>query len=312
MASVEQKYEGLSHLTKWVVIVCALLAFAGNSVLCRLALGNHAIDAMSFTAIRLTAGVVVMLLIVCGHHQWRYVKHDQQLQRFKQQDKNSTLALIKSGWLAPLMLFMYALCFSLAYVTLDTGIGALILFASVQLTMIVVGVLSGQRISGTEIIGMLLAFLGFVYLLLPSLSTPSFFGFVLMAGAGVAWGVYTLQGRASSQPILDTAFNFTKTLPFVLAIVLINIEQVTMSTDGLWLAVISGAITSGIGYTLWYVVLPHLSITQAAVLQLLVPIIAALGGVVFADESITKRLLMAALLVLGGILLVIFSRRSKN
>ncbi len=288
-------------LKLWLLVSLSLFAFAGNSVLCRLALGNQTIDAMSFTAIRLASGIFMMLLIVW----FQYVRNNEH-------NKNSLSLYTKGNWLAAIALFIYALCFSLAYITLDTGIGALILFASVQLSMILIGVFSGNKVSIREIVGILMAFVGFVYLLFPSLSTPSLYGFILMTISGIAWGVYTLQGRGSINPIQDTAINFFKTLPFILLILIININSSQLTNYGVWLAICSGVITSAIGYTIWYVVLPTLRITQAAVLQLLVPIFAAIGGIIFAGEQISGRLIIAAVLVLGGILQVVFSRKTEK
>lgn len=289
------------NLKRWLWVALSLFAFAGNSVLCRLALGNKAIDATSFTAIRLISGVIIMLLIVFLQNKYN-----------RQHKHNSLLRSKKGSWIASTMLFLYALCFSLAYITLDTGIGALILFASVQLSMIVVGICFGNKVSNKEIMGIITAFAGFIYLLLPSLSSPSLYGFILMTISGIAWGVYTLNGRGSVSPIDDTAINFFKTLPFVLLIMLININHSQLTSYGVSLAVCSGAVTSAMGYTIWYLVLPTLKITQAAVLQLLVPIIAAVGGIVFAGENVTERLLIASVLVLGGILLVVFSRNVET
>ncbi len=267
----------------------ALIAFAANSVLCRLALGNEAIDAASFTVIRLLSGAIVLFLII----------------RFTQ--KNTELST-NGSWIASLMLFLYAITFSYAYISLDTGTGALILFGSVQITMILLSLISGTRLHYTEWAGVIIAFTGFVYLILPGVTTPSTVGFLLMAAAGIAWGIYTLKGRGSQNPLMDTAYNFLRTIPLVILLTIITISHANYSSEGVLLALLSGGITSGIGYTIWYIALGGLSATQAAVLQLLVPVIAALGGVLFVSETITVRLTISAAMVIGGILMVVLGK----
>jgi Predicted permease, DMT superfamily len=269
----------------------ALVAFAANSVLCRLALGEGAIDASSFTTIRLLSGALALFVIIS-------IANDR-----RSQDITS-----KGSWLASLMLFIYAATFSYAYLSLDTGTGALILFGSVQITMILLTVIGGTRIEVAEWAGLCIAFAGFIYLILPGVSAPSMRGFILMTLAGVAWGSYTLLGQRSENPLLDTSYNFFRTVPLVVLLTLLTLKQASLSTEGIVLALTSGVITSGIGYTIWYIVLRNLSSTQAAVLQLSVPVIAAGGGVLFVFEAITPRLLIASILVLGGILMVIMGK----
>lgn len=282
-----------SPRTTLIWTLLALLAFAGNSVLCRLALGEQAIDAAGFTSIRLLSGILTLLLIL-----------------MVTQRTPATTPTSRGSWLAAMMLLLYAVTFSYAYLTLDTGIGALILFGAVQITMILISVIQGQRLHSTEWLGVAIAFAGFVWLVLPTLSTPSLSGFVLMSLSGIAWGIYTLKGRGSENPLGDTAFNFLRTLPAALILLAVMLWQAhEVSPQGILLAVLSGSLASGIGYTLWYAALKGLSGTQAAVLQLSVPIIAAAGGVIFAGEIIDTRLVTSALLVLGGILLVILGKR---
>ncbi len=286
----------------WTLL--ALLAFAGNSILCRLALGEEAIDAAGFTSLRLLSGIITLLVILAVSRP------------------NKTAARNGRGsWSASLMLLLYAVTFSYAYLTLDTGIGALILFGAVQITMILISVIQGQRLHSSEWLGVLIAFSGFVWLVLPTLTTPSLSGFLLMSLSGIAWGIYTLKGRGSEHPLGDTAFNFLRTLPAALILLALMFWQSDLfnpetgnniSTAGILLAILSGSLASGIGYTLWYIALKGLSGTQAAVVQLSVPIIAAAGGVVFAGENIDIRLITSALLVLGGILLVILGKRYFN
>jgi len=277
----------------------ALIAFAGNSVLCRLALGQGLIDASSFTSIRLLSGIVSLLVISLILVKGNVVS---VVQEFKKQNSLKT-------WLASLMLFVYAVTFSYGYISLDTGTGALILFGLVQLTMIIVGALYGNKLHFAEWLGIALAFVGVIYLVLPSLSTPSLLGFILMALSGIAWAIYTLLGRGSKQPIIDTTANFLRTIPFVLVLILLTFEYSKITDWGMIYAILSGAVTSAIGYALWYLVLKDISVTQAAVVQLLVPILAAVGGVLFVSEPISIRLVISSLLVLGGILIVIMGRR---
>ena len=267
----------------------ALIAFAANSVLCRLALGNEAIDASSFTVIRLLSGTIVLLIIIATS---RNIKGSSE----------------KGSWTASFMLFLYAITFSYAYISLDTGTGALILFGSVQITMILLSLISGTRLHYIEWAGVTIAFTGFVYLIMPGITAPSAVGFLLMTVAGIAWGIYTLKGHGSKNPLMDTAYNFLRTTPLVILLAITTIANVNYSSEGIFLASLSGGITSGIGYTIWYIALGGLSSTQAAVLQLSVPVIAALGGVIFVSEAITSRLTLSATMVLGGILMVILGR----
>ena len=268
----------------------ALIAFAANSVLCRMALGEETIDASSFTSLRLLSGVIVLILILS----------------FK---KNKTLPKTKGSWYAGFMLFLYAITFSFAYNSLETGTGALILFGAVQITIILMSLLSGNKLHITEWLGVGIAFIGFVYLILPGVDTPSTRGFLLMTTSGIAWGIYTLKGRNSENPLADTTYNFIRTLPFIGAFLLITVKNATYSSEGIWLAIISGGITSGIGYTIWYTALRGLTNTQSAVVQLLVPVIAAFGGVLFIAEKFTFRLTISSLLILGGILFVVLGKK---
>ena len=274
------------------IILCttlALIAFAGNSVLCRMALGENAIDAASFTTIRLLSGVIVLAIIL------KLVKTKSAISS-------------KGSWKASFFLFLYAVAFSFAYISLETGIGALILFGSVQITMILIGLLSGNKLHYIEWGGMLVAFSGFVYLVMPGLAMPSLVGFILMSVAGIAWGFYTLAGKGSKDPLSDTTYNFLRTLPFIIILAAVSFQYASLSEKGIFLAVLSGGITSGVGYTIWYIALGGLSSIQAAVVQLLVPVIAAAGGVLFSDEIISFRLMLSAVMVLGGILMVILGK----
>lgn len=292
----------------------ALVAFAGNSVLCRLALGDEAADASSFTTIRLVSGAVV-LYVLFQFSQISYFNTGSTKSRGENTVNPNVSEPKKSAngsWLAASLLFIYAGGFSYAYLSLDTGMGALILFASVQITMILAGLVTGNRLKVLEWVGVLISIGGFAYLMLPGAGSPSFVGFVLMSCAGIAWGFYSLLGRGSLNPLADTALNFIRTLPLVAVMALFTLEDMQMSEKGVWLAMLSGAVTSGIGYTIWYMALRGLAAVQAAVLQLSVPVLATLGGVIFANEHLTLRLLLASLFILGGILLVILAKQAPS
>ena len=269
----------------------ALIAFAANSVLCRMALGAEAIDASGFTIVRLAAGALTLFLIL-------------QFQRGGTQNSSS-----KGSWWGAAMLFLYAITFSFAYIRLETGTGALILFGWTQITIILVSLLSGNRLHPTEWVGVVGSFFGFVYLVLPNIASPSLPGLILMTLAGVAWGLYTLNGRGSEYPLQDTGYNFIRTLPMILVVGLLSLQLLNFTPQGILLSCLSGSIASGIGYTIWYTALRGLSPTQAGVVQLFVPVIAALGGIVFISELITFRLVIASILILGGILTVVLGRK---
>lgn len=277
------------------LVLLSLLAFAANSVLCRLALGEGVIDAAGFTLVRLFSGAVLLLLFIL-------------LKTSASPDKK----LEKSGsWKGSIYLAVYAVTFSFAYVSVDTATGALILFAAVQLSMLCVGIFQGNRLSGKDCMGVVLAFSGLVYLLLPSIKSPSLQGSMLMLLSGTAWGLYSLNGRSSNDPLMDTAGNFVRTTPLLIILAIVFWPQLNLSKYGVALAVASGAVASALGYTLWYWVLPALQSIHAAVLQLLVPLIAAAGGVFFVGESLSLRLMLASVLTLGGILLVIIKPSTK-
>lgn len=267
----------------------AMLCFAGNSLLCRLALRGGAIDAPSFTAVRLGSAALVMGVLARLGGQGR--PHG-------------------GSWTSAVVLFGYAIAFSLAYVQIGAGLGALLLFGSVQITMIVWGLVKGERPGPGEWSGLALALVGLLLLTNPSVSGSPLGGMVLMLLAGVGWGVYSLRGRRAADPLQTTASNFARTVPPLLLLVAISfvVERPHLSTTGVAAGVASGAVTSGIGYVIWYRALSRLSALQAATVQLTVPVIAALGGVAFLGERITLRLLGAGALVLGGIAVVIFTR----
>jgi len=266
----------------------AMLAFAGNSLLCRAALQQGAIDAASFTAIRLVAGAVVLWLLV-------------RCRAGKTQGPGS--------WTSALALFGYAAAFSFAYISLDTGVGALLLFGAVQATMIGYGLFQGERFSVAQWLGLVLALSGLAGLMLPGASAPPWSGALLMLLAGVAWGVYSLRGRGAGDPTRVTAGNFLRAAPMALGLALFFLSQQALSSAGVLYAIASGALASGMGYAVWYAVLPRLRASSAATIQLSVPVLAALGGVMLLGEALTLRLLLASVAILGGIALVILQKK---
>jgi drug/metabolite transporter (DMT)-like permease len=270
----------------------AMLAFAGNSILCRMALADTTIDPASFTALRLASGAAMLLLVLSLSHRRKGTKGH-------------------GSWLSALMLFVYAICFSYAYVTLSAGAGALILFGFVQATMIAWSFWSGDRPGGLEWLGWALAVAGLVWLVMPGVEAPPVTGAVLMAASGAAWGIYTLRGRAETDPLAATASNFARSLVFAAVVALIVIGNADISGRGVLLAVLSGAVTSGIGYVIWYAALDELTAMQAALVQLSVPAIAAGGGVLLLAEPLTLRLLLCTALVLGGISLALSRKTAR-
>jgi len=264
----------------------AMIAFAGNSLLCRAALKHTSIDPASFTTIRLLSGIVILGLIV-------------------QIRKNRPGG---GSWLSGLALFTYAAGFSYAYVSLPAATGALLLFGAVQATMIGYGIWAGERLRRGQLIGLALAIGGLVGLLLPGLSTPPLHGSILMLGAGVAWGIYSLRGKGAKDPIAATAGNFLRAIPFALIVSLFMIKRNSLDGMGICYAIASGALASGVGYAIWYTALPALKATKAATVQLSVPVITALGGITLLGEPITLRIMMASAAILGGIALVIAER----
>ncbi|MBX3119941.1 MAG: DMT family transporter [Fimbriimonadaceae bacterium] len=272
-----------------ILTLLTLIAFAANSVLCRLALASSSIDPASFTSLRLASGALTLWLIVIVPKGVRPMK-------------------IGGDWLSGAMLFLYAVAFSFAYVSLTAGTGALILFISVQITMIGVGIVQGNKPKLVEWVGLIIALCGIVYLVMPGLKAPSPVGAALMAMAGIAWGAYSLRGRGVKEPGLVTAGNFIRSTPIIAVVWCIAFFQLHLSTNGIILAIISGALTSGIGYILWYSVLPNLTPTRAAVVQLCVPVLAAVAGVVALHEEATMRLAISSVLTLGGVGLAVLSR----
>ncbi len=260
-----------------------MVAFAANSIFCRLALFDSANSPVSFTLLRLLSGAILLLFFF-----------------FKVRSSESKKPNAKNS-LAAITLFAYALFFSLAYVQLNTGTGALILFASVQLTMMVASFVQGDTMNKRETIGIILALSGFIYLLLPGITMPPIVGAAFMCLSGVSWGIYSLLGQGSKNSVFATARNFLFTLPLIILLALVHNFQLTHA--GIIWAILSGGITSGLGYVLWYTVLKDLKTSTAAIVQLSVPVIAAFGGVIFLSEVIHHRLVIAGCLIFSGIYL---------
>lgn len=266
----------------------ALVAFAGNSILCRMALGGRLMDPAGFTAVRLASGAVTLWLLLAG--------------------RDGGAPRLQGHWASAAALFTYAAAFSLAYLSLSAGTGALILFGAVQVTMLLAGLRAGERPRPAEWVGLALAVAGLIVLVRPGLSAPAPAGAALMTAAGIAWGVYSLRGRGSREPLRNTAGNFMMAAPVALLLVPVAGGVGAWTATGVALAVTSGALASGVGYAIWYAALPALTATRAALVQLLVPVLAAAGGVALLSEAIPLRLPVAAAMVLGGVALAVTAR----
>lgn len=273
----------------------AMLAFASNSLLCRLALRHTAIDAASFTSVRLASGALVLLLLVV----WR------------DRGRVGAAPWAAGEWSSALALFVYAAGFSFAYRSLTAATGALLLFGVVQTVMIGWGLWRGERLRLMQWLGLAAASGGLLVLLLPGLTTPSLASGGLMAAAGAAWAVYSLRGRKAGDAIAVTAGNFIRAVPLTLALSVGLSSQARWDGTGLILALASGALASGLGYAVWYTALRGLSATQAAVSQLCVPALTAAAGVLLLDEVLTAGLVVASVAVLGGVALVIVGRGNR-
>ncbi|MYM64108.1 DMT family transporter [Pseudomaricurvus sp. HS19] len=271
-----------------LLIALAMLAFAGNSLLCRAALAGTTIDPAAFTALRLFSGALTLWLLVLMHQrQWRP----------------------GGNYRSALALFAYAAAFSFAYTHLSAATGALLLFGAVQTTMIGFALWQGARFNGLQTLGVGCALAGLVGLLLPGLSAPPLLQGLLMVSAGVAWGIYSLRGRGATNATGDTAGNFVRALPMALLLCLLWRDQLQWDLPGAGYAIASGALASGLGYAIWYAVLPSLQAATAATLQLSVPVITAVLGVLLLDEPLSLRLLLASIAILGGVALFIWQGR---
>lgn len=283
--------------------VIALIAFAANSLFCRMALAEGYIDAWNFTIIRLISAAACLGIIIAVHTQ--YLKLNRSLDGATVKEKGS--------WLSSTSLVIYALCFSIAYVELDTGTGALILFSAVQLTMIGWGIYKKEQLSALQWLAFIVAVAGFIYLMLPSAAMPSLSAATLMAISGSAWGVYSIRGKSCVSPLRATGFNFIRSLVAVPILLLVAMSRlIEISMQGILLACASGAIASGVGYSIWYMAMPLLKNTQAAIVQLCVPVLAAVLGVVFLSEQLTLEFVIASSVILGAVLVFILNKKTSK
>jgi drug/metabolite transporter (DMT)-like permease len=275
----------------FTLTLLAMIAFASNSLLCRAALKHTSIGAATFTFVRIFSGAAVL---------WVLIK------------MRKVTAKESGNWWSGLALFVYAAAFSFAYVDLAAGAGALLLFGAVQATMILWGFGKGERLDAIQTVGLLLAAAGLVVLLFPGLAAPPIGGSILMLAAGLAWGIYSLRGKSSRDAIAATAGNFLRAVPFAALVSVLMLPKMHLDSLGITYAVISGAITSGLGYVIWYAALAGLKAASAATVQLSVPVLAATGGILLLGEPITLRYGIASIAVLGGIFLVIIERRPTS
>jgi drug/metabolite transporter (DMT)-like permease len=280
----------------FVLTLLAMIAFASNSLLCRAALKQTSIDAASFTFVRIFSGAVALWLVV---NVRRTIGAASDLR-------------LGGNWISALALFLYAVAFSFAYVDVAAGTGALLLFGAVQATMILWGLHKGEHLRAIQIVGLIVAVIGLVVLLFPGLSAPPLFGSILMLGAGVAWGIYSLRGKGEKNPATVTAGNFGRAVPFAAVVSIMFLPRLHLDLAGVTYAIISGAITSGLGYVIWYSALPGLKAASAATVQLSVPVLAATGGILLLGEPLTLRYLLASVAVLGGIALVVLEKTDAS
>lgn len=293
-----------------IYTVIALIAFAANSLFCRMALADGHIDAWSFTILRLLSAAVCLGIIMTIHAY-------RLRQQVQSPDAGAYVTVSydaimndRGSWLSSLNLVIYALCFSIAYVELDTGTGALILFSAVQLTMIGWGIYKKEQLSALQWIAFIVAVAGFVYLMLPSAAVPSLSAAILMAISGAAWGVYSIRGKSCISPLRATGFNFIRSLvaiPVLLLVALAYLDDISIT--GVLLACASGAIASGMGYSIWYMAMPLLKNTQAAVVQLCVPVLAAIMGVIFLSETLSSPFIIASTVILGAVTVFLMNKK---
>lgn len=278
-----------------IVTAFTLIAFAANSLLCRMALGRELVDPVTFTTLRLVSGAIILIPLS------RLARDPPTAPESRGQERHGS-------WGSGLALFSYAIAFSLAYLSLDAGMGALILFACVQATMIGAGLKSGERPHPIQWLGLVTALGGLVYLVSPGIAAPDPLGAFLMSISGMAWGVYSVRGRDVVAPVSSTAANFVRAAPMTAIASAMAFSLARAEPKGVLLALVSGTITSGLGYALWYRALRGLTTTQASIVQLLVPVLAAFGGIVFLGERVSARLVIASAVILGGVAMAVLSR----
>ena len=279
----------------FILTLLAIIAFASNSLLCRAALKQTTVDAATFTFVRVFSGAAALWLIVKMRHASGLTDNRH----------------IRGNWLSALALFAYTAAFSFAYVDLSAGTGALLLFGAVQATMILWGLYKGERLDAIQIAGFVVAVTGLIALVFPGLSAPPLIGSILMLGAGVAWGIYSLRGKREENPGSVTAGNFVRAVPFAAVVSIVSVRWLHVDLAGVGYAIISGAITSGLGYVIWYNALQGLKAASAATVQLSVPVLAATGGILLLGEPLTVRYLLASIAILGGIALVVALERNR-
>lgn len=280
----------MSRLTTLALTLLAMTAFAGNSLLCRAALKDSAIDAASFTSLRLLSGALVLWLFLQARRPPRPLSGD---------------------WQSALALFVYAAAFSFAYLDLTAATGALLLFGAVQVTMIGYGLWRGERLVPRQSAGVILAIGGLLALLLPGATAPPLPAAALMLCAGIAWGIYSLRGKGATDAIAATAGNFARSVPLALLLSLLALGGFSADRTGALYALLSGALASAAGYAVWYRALRGLSATSAATVQLSVPVITAAGGILLLGESLTLHLLFTSAAILGGIALVVVKQQHE-
>jgi len=278
--------------------VAALIGFAANSLLCRMALRPRLLDAATFTSIRIVSGALALLVVV-------------SVGAVARTPRNAPPVAGAGSWTSAAALFAYAAAFSFAYLRIGAGTGALLLFGAVQATMLAWALRGGERLRWPEWAGLVVAVAGLVALVRPGLSAPDPAGAALMIAAGVAWGAYSLRGRDASRPLVATASNFARAVPLALALNLAAMGSMHVSPRGVLLAVASGALSSGVGYSLWYAALRGLTATQAAVVQLSVPVLVASGGVALLGEVLTPRLVACGVVILGGVALAVLGPKTS-
>ncbi len=283
----------------------AMLAFSTNAIICRWTLDNGLIDPVSFSSFRLGAGAVMLFIVMA-------LSGPQQTNN---KIKTTTMPSQKGDWKASLYLFSYAVTFSYGYVAISTATGALVLAGVVQLTMIGYALRSGDRLHGAEWLGLILALIGLIYLMYPKLTSPSWWGLIMVMISAYSWAMYSLNGRHSLNPMADTAYNFYRTLPMVFLLIAFTLaftNVINLTVIGVAMAILSGGVTSGLGYIIWYKALPRLSSSLASACQLLVPLFAAFGASWLIDEAITLHFLLAAAMMLGGLTLVLIGRNQHR
>jgi drug/metabolite transporter (DMT)-like permease len=282
-----------------VYIYFSLIAFAANSVLCRLALVDGGMSAANFTIIRLLSAIIVLVVVLFINHKITYVKGGHLIDEEPKIHKNG-------NWLSSFLLFVYAATFSYAYASLDIATGVFIIFTVAQFIKLAARVVSGRKLHYSEWIGISIAAIGFVYLVKPLLNSPALQGVIYMTISGIAWSTYSLIGRKSTNPTNDSAYNFVRTLPFVVILASFAFEGTSLTVTGIYYAVLSGVVTSGLAYTVWYIVLKEITVEQSAFVQVAVPVIAILGAIVFVRELLSPVQIVSGIMIIIGILMVIY------